>query len=55
MVGKLANENNLKIAEYGKLFYDKSPYSSKQVETWRYYENAIPMFAKILGVEVIGL
>lgn len=55
MIGKIANEHKLKTAEYGKLFYDKSPYSSKQVETWRYYENAIPMFAKILGVEVIGL
>lgn len=55
MIGKIANEHKLKTAEYGKLFYDKSPYSSKQVETWRYYENAIPAFAKILGVEVIGL
>ena len=55
MIGKIANEHNLKTTEYGKLFYDKSPYSSKQVETWRYYENAIPAFAKILGVEVIGL
>ena len=55
MIGKIANEHNLKTTEYGKLFYDKSPYSDKQVETWRYYENAIPAFAKILGVEVIGL
>ena len=55
MIGKIANEHKLKTAEYGKLFYDKSPYSDKQVETWRYYENAIPAFAKILGVEVIGL
>ncbi len=55
MIGKIANEHKLKTAEYGKLFYDKSPYSDKQVETWRYYENAIPVIARILDVEVIGL
>ena len=30
-IGSLANANNLKTAEYGKLFYDKSPHSQKQV------------------------
>lgn len=51
-IGKIANANRLKTPEYGKLYYSKSEYSVKEVETWRYYENAIPVFAKLLGKEV---
>lgn len=51
-IGKIANANDLKSKEYGKLFYSKSEYSVKEVETWRYYENVIPVFAKLLGKEV---
>lgn len=51
-IGKIANANNLKTAEYGKLFYSKSEHSVKEVETWRYYENVISVFAKLLGKEV---
>lgn len=40
-VGKLAKGNNLKTEEYGKWFYDKSKYSGKQVETFRYNEAGI--------------
>lgn len=47
MVGRLTNANNLKIDEYGKLFYDKSKHSSKQVETFRYYDNIIPVLENI--------
>lgn len=47
MVGRLANANNLKTEEYGKLFYDKSAHSNKQVETFRYYENVIPVLEKL--------
>ena len=42
MVGIIANEYNLKTKENGKMFYDKSRYSNKEVETFRYYESAIP-------------
>lgn len=42
MVGIVANEYNLKTKENGKMFYDKSRYSNKEVETFRYYESAIP-------------
>lgn len=52
MIGRIANANNLKVEEYGQLAYDKSPYSDKQVETWRYYENVIPAFEKILGKQL---
>ena len=47
-IGSLANANNLKTAEYGKLFYDKSPHSQKQVETFRYYECAVEKFKELL-------
>ena len=52
-IGRLANEHNLKTSEYGKLFYDKSRYSNKEVETFRYYENAISMFKAILDSDSI--
>jgi prophage antirepressor-like protein len=49
MVGILANRHNLKTDEYGKLFHDKSRYSSKEVETFRYYENVIPVLKSLLN------
>ncbi|MFR5643201.1 MAG: Bro-N domain-containing protein [Clostridium paraputrificum] len=48
-VGILANKYNLKNDEYGKLFHDKSRYSSKEVESFRYYDNVIPVLAEILS------
>ncbi|MGG7213496.1 Rha family transcriptional regulator [Clostridium nigeriense] len=50
-VGSLANKHNLKTDEYGKLFHDKSKYSNKEVETFRYYDNVIPILAEILSSE----
>jgi len=47
MVGRIAGKNNLKTAEYGKLFHDKSPYSAKEVETFRYYETVIPKIKEV--------
>lgn len=47
-IGKLANEHNLKTSQYGKLFYSKSEYSCKEVETFRYYECAIAKFRELL-------
>lgn len=48
-IGALANKYNLKTEQFGKWFYDKSRYSSKEVETFRYYENAISQFRFLLG------
>ena len=48
-IGALANKYNLKTEKFGKWFYDKSRYSSKEVETFRYYENAIGQFRFLLG------
>ena len=47
-VGSLATKFNLKTNEFGKWFYDKSPYSAKQVETFRYYENVVPKLRELM-------
>lgn len=47
-VGMLAHKFALKSDAYGKYFYDKSPNSNKQVETFRYYEDAVEKFKEIL-------
>ena len=47
-IGVLANANGMKCDRYGKLFYDKSPYSGKEVEPFRYYECAIDKFKELL-------
>ena len=49
-IGMLANKNNLKTEQYGKMFYDKSKYSNKEVETFRYYDEAIPKFKELLSL-----
>ena len=48
-VGILTNKHNLKTDKYGKLFHDKSRYSSKEVESFRYYDNVIPVLSEILS------
>jgi prophage antirepressor-like protein len=48
MVGRIANAHGLKKPEYGKLFYDKAAHSNKQVETFRYYDSALPEFKKLI-------
>ncbi len=50
-VGALANKHKLKTREYGLMVWDKSKYSNKQVETWRYYDNVIPILEEILNRE----
>ena len=50
-IGVLANANGMKCDRYGKLFYDKSPYSGKEVETFRYYECAVEKFKELLKGE----
>lgn len=36
MLGKLANQHNIKTEEYGIMAMDKSPYSKKEVPSFRY-------------------
>ena len=54
-VGTIAKQNNLKTELYGKWFYDKSRYSGKQVETFRYNETGIEAIrAKLNTSEASG-
>ena len=47
-VGKIANANSLKTEKYGKWYHDKSKYSSKEVDTFRYNEAGIEAIRAIL-------
>lgn len=40
-VGKIAKQNGLKVEQYGSWYHDKSRYSSKEVESFRYNDNGI--------------
>lgn len=47
-IGIIANENKMKVKEYGCWFHDKSPYSAKEVEVFRYNDAALDYFRHIL-------
>lgn len=47
-VGRIANMNGLKVSEYGEYYRSKSEHSSKEVDTWVYFDSVIPVFAKLL-------
>ncbi len=49
-IGRLAKQYSMKTTEYGKFFYDKAKHSSKEVETFRYYDKAIGKFKALLAV-----
>lgn len=46
-IGKIANKNNLKTDKYGCFVLDKSRYSAKEVQTFRYNEKG---FNKLKGL-----
>ena len=48
MIGRLANRHGLKTDENGYLAYDKSKSSIKQVETFRYYDDVVPVLYDII-------
>lgn len=48
-IGRIANKHHLKTKEYGDYFMDKAKYANKEVQTFRYYENAIEVFRSLLG------
>ena len=50
-IGRLATKYELKSDENGYLVADKSPYSNKQVESFRYFEHVIEKFRKVLEEE----
>lgn len=47
-IGRIANANGLKTAEYGSWYHDKSAYSSKEVDVFRYTEQAIEKFKELI-------
>ncbi|WP_332649688.1 BRO family protein [Lysinibacillus sp. 54212] len=48
-VGSIANKHNLKTSEYGYFALDKAKYSSKQVESFRYFEKGKKKIEEILN------
>lgn len=48
-IGRIANEYGMKTSEYGKFYKDKSRYSNKEVDTFRYNEKAVKKFKEILS------
>lgn len=52
MVGRIANKNGIKTAEYGEFFLDKSPYSSKEVEAFRYNERGAARICELAEAAV---
>ena len=51
MVGRIANANDLKTNEFGETYRDKARHSSKQVDSFRYFDSVIPEFERLLGRE----
>lgn len=50
-IGKLANAHNMKTDEFGAWYHDKSPYSSHEVDTFRYNDKAVEKFREIIEEE----
>ena len=48
-IGRIANAYGLKTEEYGLYYLNKSQHSDRQVEHFRYFENAVDKFKTILG------
>lgn len=47
-VGTLTNRYNLKNEKYGAWFNDKAKGHNKEVQTFRYYENVIPVLQELI-------
>lgn len=49
-IGRIANKNGLKTEQYGKMVWDKSPHSAKQVQSFLYNGKAVERFREILDL-----
>ena len=47
--GRLTNAHNLKTEEYGIWVLDQSAHSSKQITSFRYYENIVPVLKALIN------
>lgn len=50
-IGRIANENGLKTSENGIFLYDKSKYSEKTVESFKYYERCMDKIVSLFKKE----
>lgn len=50
-IGKIANRNGLKTDEYGKYFVDKSKFSTREVQVFRYNNKGVNRFKELLKSE----
>lgn len=48
-IGSIANKHGMKVKEFGEWYKDKSPYSSKEVDSFRYNDKAVEKFRELLG------
>lgn len=48
-IGNLANTYGMKTDEYGAWYHDKSPYSAKEVDVFKYNDHAVQRFRDLLG------
>lgn len=48
-VGHLANRNGLKTDKYGAWFNDKARGHSKEVQSFRYFENVLPVLRELIS------
>lgn len=48
-IGRLSSQNGMKTEEYGEFYKDKSPYSCKEVDAFRYNEKAVERFKELLN------
>lgn len=53
MVGRIANANGLKCKEYGAWFNDTAKGHHKEVQSFRYYENVIPVLRRLLNKRAV--
>ena len=51
-VGRLTKAHNLKTEEYGIWVLDQSAHSSKQVTSFRYYENVVPVLDALIKTSI---
>ena len=48
-IGSITTKYNLKTNEYGEYYRSKSLYSTKEVDTFVYFDSVIPVLESILG------
>ncbi|MCL1995142.1 MAG: hypothetical protein FWG63_02960 [Defluviitaleaceae bacterium] len=50
----MTNKHNLKTEKYGEWYRDKSQHSNKEIDSFRYYSDIIPVLQAIMNNEVVS-